>query len=201
MDQELLNLFGHARISDRQLDELIGLAKGLTADGLVNQSEAEFLQAWLAANVAVSGDKTLGLLYRRVAEMLSDGVLDADEQNDLLDTLSFFSSDRIEVGEIQKPSSLPYTRPAPALTFPDVRFCFTGTFEFGSRRDCEAAVADRGGVAGSLTAETHFLVVGSYATESWKHSSFGNKISKAVDMQLKGLPIAIVAENHWASYL
>lgn len=201
MEKELLNLFGRERVSGRQLDELIGLAKGITADGSVNQSEAEFLQAWLAANAATSGNRVLGLLYRRVAEMLSDGVLDADEQRDLFEALRSFGSDRIEVGEVQKPTTLPYTNPAPSLTFPERRYCFTGTFGFGTRKDCEAAISTRGGLAGSLTEATHFLIVGSYATESWKHSSFGNKISKAVDMQRKGIPIAIVAEDHWVSHM
>jgi hypothetical protein len=45
------------------------------------------------------------------------------------------------------------------------------------------------------------LVVGLYATESWKHSSFGTKIIKAVDMREAGAPIAIVSEAHWATHL
>jgi len=39
-------------------------------------------------------------------------------------------------------------------------------------------------------------------TDSWLHSSFGNKIVKAVAMRdEKSVPISIVSEQHWASYL
>jgi hypothetical protein len=44
MDSELLNRVGGERISARQIYELIGLARGIAADGMLNQSEVEFLQ-------------------------------------------------------------------------------------------------------------------------------------------------------------
>lgn len=201
MDSERLNAFGASRINDRQIDELIGLAKGIVADGEVHPREAEFLQSWLAANVAVSGNPLIGGLYRRIASMLSDGVLDREERQELFETLTAFGSEPIELGEPMKATSLPLTDPFPIVDFAGKRFTFTGTFNFGDRRDCEGAVASRGAEAGSLTAKTHFLVVGVYATESWKHSSFGNKILKACDMREKGIPIHIVSENHWASHL
>ena len=62
-------------------------------------------------------------------------------------------------------------------------------------------MAERGGSSGSLTKATDVLVIGMYATESWKHSSFGTKIIKAVDMREDGVPIAIVCEDHWAGHL
>ena len=46
MDSELLNRVGGERISARQIYELIGLARGIAADGMLNQSEVEFLQKW-----------------------------------------------------------------------------------------------------------------------------------------------------------
>ena len=36
--------------------------------------------------------------------------------------------------------------------------------------------------------------------ESWKHSSYGNKISEACDWREHGIPIAIVSV-HWKRYL
>ena len=81
-------------------------------------------------------------------------------------------------------------------------FCFTGTFNLGRRQDCERAVEERGGYAGSLTQDTDYLVIGAYVTDSWRHSSFGNKIVKAVEMRdEKSVPISIVSEQHWAAYL
>jgi len=44
MDIELFAKYNRKNIQDRQTDTLIGLSKGLLADGSVNQKEAEYLQ-------------------------------------------------------------------------------------------------------------------------------------------------------------
>ena len=75
------------------------------------------------------------------------------------------------------------------------------TFNYGQRKHCEAAVTDRGATAGGLTQKTNVLVIGMYATDSWKHSSFGTKIMSAVEYRKKGLPISIVSEEHWVAHL
>ncbi|MER8413933.1 hypothetical protein [Mesorhizobium sp. M1342] len=48
MNDKFHNRVGGDRISSRQIDELIGLARGLAADGTINKAEIEFLQKWLA---------------------------------------------------------------------------------------------------------------------------------------------------------
>lgn len=201
MDEKFCNRVSGDRISSRQIDELIGLARGLAADGTINTTEVEFLQKWLAANAEISNHPIIRTLYRRVNEILDDGVLDSDEHTELLDTLNGFSNRDFELGEVLKPTTLPLCDPAPTLTFAGRQYCFTDTFNFGQRKYCEQAVADRSGFTGSLTQKTDVLVIGAYATESWKHSSFGDKIVKATAWRDQGLPISIVAESHWVSFL
>jgi NAD-dependent DNA ligase len=201
MDDKFYNRVGGDRISSRQIDELVGLARGLAADGTINAAEVEFLQKWLAANAAISDQPVIRVLYQRMNEILSDGVLDADEHAELLDTLNSFSSPDFELGEILKSTTLPLCNPAPTLTFANRAYCFTGTFNYGQRKHCEQAITARGRSSGGLSQKTEFLVVGAYATESWKHSSFGNKILKASEWRDGGLPIAIVAESHWTKHL
>ena len=46
MNTALLNRLGADRISSRQIDELIGIARGIAADGPLNQTEVEFLHKW-----------------------------------------------------------------------------------------------------------------------------------------------------------
>lgn len=201
-DEAFLRTVGHERLSARQIDELIGLARGIACDGTINQSEAEFLQKWLAANVGISNQPVVATLYQRVNDVLADGILDSEEAADLLATLNAFSDRDFELGEVFKATTLPLCNPAPApLRFEGMSYCFTGTFNYGGRKDCERAVSDRGGECGNLRKSTNVLVVGLYATESWKHSSFGNKILKAAAMRSDGAQIAIVSEGHWTSYL
>mgnify|MGYP005665887197 FL=1 len=46
MDEDITNSqnqrFNSKRVSDRNIDELIGLARGILADGKVDQQEAEY---------------------------------------------------------------------------------------------------------------------------------------------------------------
>jgi len=201
MDDDFYNRVGGDRIESRQVDELIGIARGLVADGNINQAEVEFLQKWLAANVEISGQPLIKMLYRRVNEILADGVADDDEKLELFDTLGRFSNRDLEIGEPLKSTTLPLCLPVPALAFSGQRYTFTGTFNFGQRKHCEAAVTERGATAGGITQKTNVLVIGVYATESWRHSSFGNKIVQAVEWRDQGFPISIVSEEHWVSQL
>ena len=201
MDDEFYNKVGNDRIESRQIDELVGLARGIVADDVVNQAEIEFLQKWLVANINVSNHPVIRTLYFRIGEILDDGVADGIETAELLETLKQFSNRDFELGEIMKPASLPLCDPPPELTFQNVRYCFTGTFNFGQRKHCKEAILERGGLAGSLTQKTDILVIGEYATESWKHSVFGKKIEDACKFRDKGIPISIVSEQHWQRFL
>ena len=59
--------FHRARIERRAADALVGLAAGLTADGVITTSEAQFLQNWLRTNVAHLEDPVINLLYSRLS--------------------------------------------------------------------------------------------------------------------------------------
>jgi len=201
MDEEFHNRVGGDRITSRQIDELIGLARGLVADNQINQTEVEFLQKWLAANAAISQQPLIHRLYWRINQILSDGVVDDTEKAELLDTLNAFSNRDFELGETLKATTLPLCNPAPSLSFAGLRYCFTGTFSYGQRKHCEQAVAERGASAGGITQKTNVLVIGVYATDSWKHSSFGNKILQAAEWRTQGHPISIVSEEHWVRHL
>ncbi len=195
MDDNLKNRLGGDRLASRQVDELIGLARGLCADGVINDPEAEFLQSWLVANADASDQPILRDLLDRVSVMLRDGDFSTDERTELFELLEGLTGGRIELGETLKSSDLPICTPKPDLRFQGVKYCFTGTFAFGERKRCEAAIQELGAQTGSLTRQTQVLVIGAYATPSWKHSSMGNKIMKAVDMREQGLPIQSLMKN------
>ena len=84
--------YNRKAIDDRQIDTLIGLSKGLLADGKVDQSEAEFLLGWLIQNRAVSNNPIIINLLSKVSSMLEDGVLDSDESKELFEVLQRISA-------------------------------------------------------------------------------------------------------------
>lgn len=199
---DMHNVFGRERIDDRLIGEVLGIAHGILADGVINHAEVEYLAKWLAAREHVTANPVVRLLHERVRGVLSDGVLDADEAKDLMSTLVSFVGGDFESGELTRSTSLPLCAPPPTpMSFPSAPICFTGTFAYGTRKDCETAAAAFGAVPGNLTAATRYLIIGVYATESWSQSAFGRKIEKAVELRAKGRPINIVGETHWVEQM
>lgn len=193
--------YSRARLDDRQVTELIGLSRGLLADGQLNDAEIEYLYKWLSASQGATRNPIIGMFVDRIEQILEDDIIDDDERADLISALNELCGNEFEIGEALKATTLPICKPAPTVDFDGRRFTFTGTFTFGSRRECEAAVLNLGADAGALTQKTNFLVIGEYATDSWQQSSFGRKIEKAVDFRTRGLPISIITELHWRSAL
>ena len=190
------------RIEDRGISELIGIARGLVADGVVNELEADFLIRWLKENEHITC-WPFDVLNKRVRVMLADGMIDAEERQELLEVLRDLIGGEPAAGKaINFASSLPLTQPAPDIVFAGKTFCFTGTFAFGERKDCHAAVVRLGGKPqDKVTTRLDYLVIGSLGNEDWMHSTFGRKIQQALDFNAKGRGIAIVSEDAWAQAL
>jgi len=196
-------IFNRSRRINRGVDELIGLCKGMAADGVVNQTEAEALLKWLGANREISEQWPANVLYGRVCEMLVDGKLDAAEQAELLDTLNSVAG---PIGSGPAPenmsTSLPLDDPPPDIIFEGRVFCFTGKFVSATRAECQSLVKELGGsVAKTPTQKTNYLVIGDLASRDWVHGSYGRKIEHAVRLKEKGFPLSLVAEQHWAEYV
>lgn len=194
--------FNSARMDRRAADALSGLAAGISADNVVTLEEARFLQAWLQANLAHLDDPVVNILYQRLELMLRDNVLDADEASDLLSILQQFGG--IEMAKATPsqvfavPNDLPFNCPPPDLTWEGQLFVFTGTMAYGPRKECQRLVEEKGGViGGSVSKKTNFLVVGSIGNDQWRHSSYGLKIMKAVELRDAGAAIVVVGEDHW----
>ncbi len=191
--------YQNERMTSRQIDELVGLCKGSILDGAVSQCEAEYLRAWLEANRECAGTWPACALYPRIAEMLKDGILDSDEERELLDMLVKLAGGMPEQG-VNAATALPLDNPAPDMVFRERRFCVTGVFTFGPRKRVQTVIEAAGGeMLPGVRKDLNYLVIGSIGTDSWKHSSFGTKILKAVDYKAQGVPIAIVSEAHWAA--
>lgn len=196
---DIFTRFNRKSIDDRQIDTLIGLSKGVLADGKVDQIEAEFLQNWLAQSRQVTDNPIILNLLEKVDSMLSDGVLDQEESDELMGLLQKISGEKSELGELAKTSSLPVNKPMPDIVFEGNYFLFTGTCAFGTRKQCQEVVESLGGLnAKGVTKSLNFLILGTYVTDSWAHETFGRKIEKAIDYRDKGVPLAIVTEAHWA---
>jgi NAD-dependent DNA ligase len=197
--QPLNRLYNCKRLNDRTVDELIGLSKGITADGLVNQAEAEFILHWMKKNAAYCQDKIVNSLYARLQDMLIDKHLDHEEQQELLILLKSISGEQFPSETVEATTAFfPLSKPAPPVHFEDQTFCLTGKFAYGPRRICEEVIIERGGgVKSHVSQQVDFLVIGSLCSSDWIHTSYGRKIEAAMEQFTS---IAIIHEDHWAKY-
>ncbi|WP_025039773.1 BRCT domain-containing protein [Nitrosospira briensis] len=199
-DPRLLKIHAN-RLINRDIDQLTGICEFALQDGHVDQSEAEAILGWLNNHKACLDTWPANVLYDRLRRILADGALDSDEQADLLTLIMRVASPRAIDGSVI-PSSLPIDDPVPDIIFEGRNFCLTGVFDFGSRAECQEAVVRHGGIPiKGVTKKLHYLVIGNVGSEVWKHTSFGLKIAKAVSYRESGVPLAIIAENHWTDHI
>lgn len=193
-----------ARREDRDGDELIGICRGLIADGNVNQLEAKFLLDWIDRHKEFREKQPFSTIYKRVNDALRSGVFDADEERDLLAAVHGLVGGENEssTGSLSLASQLPLDVPPPDIVFPDHNFIVTGVFAFGDRRAVVGAIEHSGGtVKSTMSKIVNYLVIGSVGSRDWIHSSFGRKIEAAMKLKETGVSIAIVSEARWRTFL
>lgn len=193
------------RRKDRSIDELIGLSRGILANGDIDQSEAEYLLKWLDANREFGDHFPFNVLYPRIYDMLSDGVFDSDEEGELMQMLLALQGGTLEGNESQAVSNatiLPVCDPVPSVEFEGKKFVVTGNFATGNRKEVTQLIEALGGIVKKdVIKAIDYLVIGEVGSRDWMHSSFGRKIEKAVNYRETGLPISIITEEHWYSHL
>lgn len=199
-DQPIDKRINAQRVAERTIDEMLGICKGILADGVVVPAEAKYLRAWLNKNREIAEFWPANVLEDRLRHIFSDGRVDADEIEDLRELLAAVTGEKA-VGDrgARKATQLPLNDPLPIVQFGKRQFCFTGKFVYGARVSCEQAVADRGGTCqGNPTLKTDYLVIGTLGSRDWIHTSYGRKIEFAVTARDdKSAPIAIIDEAHW----
>lgn len=191
--------FNRARRAERDLSELLGLAKGLLADGEISKEEAHHLNEWVAMHPDACEQWPVNRLADRLTRAFGDGYIDDEERRDLEELLRAIvgGTAGLIVGE-DAATELPIDQPPPQLTWNGSVYVFTGKFAYGTRANCEGETVRKGAACDrAVTKRTNYLVIGTFGSRDWVHTSFGRKIQKAVDYRAAGVPLRIVAEEYW----
>jgi NAD-dependent DNA ligase len=197
-----LGLNRHRRL-ERDISELLGLAKGILADGQVSDAETVLLEQWMRAHAEPVARWPCDQVAARLRIVLADGIIEHEERSDLAELLAqLVGGDAGIIDGDNATTALPLDRPPPALVYPDQCFVLTGKFAHGTRRACERLVQERGGTCKSgVTMHTNYLVIGTFGSRDWVHTSHGRKIETALQYRAKGSSVAIIAEQHWSASL
>lgn len=185
-------------LDDYQISALLGLCRGLVADGKIDQSEADALHTWLIAHEATVENPVILEFRKKLKPLMKRKIANGKSSEQLLKLLSGLVGGKTEVGECLGATALWLDDPPPEIVFKGRKFCLTGKFSYGRRGRCEDEVRSRGGICQSSPGKTtNYLVIGSYAEGAWIQSAYGRKIEKALALRADGLPIRITSERHW----
>lgn len=201
--QPVITGYNIAQRRNREVAELLGLAKGILADGTVNDEEVRFLRDWAARHPEALVQWPASLIFSRLEQTIADGHIDDEERLELQSLLAALvgGTESIVLG-YDAPATLPLDTPPPLISWENESYVFTGRFAYGTRRHCAQEVLSRGGsVEDAVTQQTSFLVIGTFSSRDWVSSSYGRKIQKAVRLRADGFALRIVGEDHWARAL
>lgn len=197
-------LFNRAGRTERDLSEMLGLAKGMLADGVVNAEEARYLRDWGTNHPDALERWPVNRIFARLHQSFADGHINDTERLELQGLLAALVGGHASILlGYEGATTLPLDDPPPLVCWgPDDVYVFTGRFAYGTRSHCQHEATERGSrCEPNVTRRTSFLVVGTFGSDDWKHSSFGGKIQKAVKLRDSGVELRIIGEDHWAQAL
>lgn len=181
---------------------MVGLVRGVLADGKVSQEEAEHLSRWTQDNPEVSTRYPANLLARRLERIFMDGRVDGREKKRLAAMLSQLVDAAGSNGGFLLATDLPITQPPPEVVFEGQTFVFGGEMVYGPVHACEREVLELGGECERVVnRRTDYVVIGTLAAGDWSQSSFGALIEEVVQYRSRGVPIAVVTEEQWTAAL
>ena len=195
--------FNEHRRLERDISEMLGLAKGILGDGKVEDAEIQMIRAWMRSHPDVQFTWPGDILAKRLERVFADKVISPEERDDLQQLLSELIGGKASIiGSENLATTLPLDKPAPKIIFSSRTFVLTGKFAFGPRSQCEKFTQAAGGLCDrTISRRTNYLVIGTFGSRDWVHTSHGRKIEKAVDYKKYGQDLFIVGEDHWANSL
>lgn len=206
-DGQPIRMFRAARDNNetKAIDQLSGICAGILADGVVNEQEAIFFAEWVRQHAPLEPVWPFTDILSRIERIFTDGRCTEDEREELKDIMEALCG-RSPASSTQESYSttLPFTSPPPSpVEFSNRVFNITGKFAFGARKKVIDAITGKNGIAvdSTPTPDSHYLVLGIFASRDWIHTNYGRKIERAVALRDSGSGIAIISEEHWKKYL
>ena len=188
---------------ERGLAEMVGLVRGVIADGVVSSEEASRLAEWTRENPEVATCWPANVLARRLERIFLDGRLDRREKKHLEALLTELAANPAGFPSgFRLATDLPLTHPEPEVVFDGQAFLFAGEMAYGPLHACEREVLELGGTCErTVNRRTDYIVIGSIGAADWSQRAFGDVLDEVVQYGARGVPIAVISEEHWTAAL
>ncbi len=189
----------------KAIDQLTGICAGILADGIVSPREVEFFASWVKKFAPLEPIWPFTDILKRVETIFADGCVSAEECEELRGVMEALCGYTKQADPSETYSTnLPLNNPLPnPVVFKERVFNITGKFAFGTRKKVLEIIESAGGKAldSSPTRDSHYLIIGLFASRDWAHTSHGRKIERAVELRDSNSGIAIISEEHWKKFV
>jgi NAD-dependent DNA ligase len=189
----------------KAIDQLTGICTGILADGVVSPKEVEFFASWVQKFAPLEPIWPFTDILKRVETIFADGRASEEECEELREVMEALCGYTNQADPAETYSTnLPLNNPLPApVVFKERVFNITGKFAFGTRKKVVEVIEGAGGKAldSSPTRDSHYLIIGLFASRDWAHTSHGRKIERAVELRDSNSGIAIISEEHWKKFV
>lgn len=180
---------------DFKLAEMVGLLKGVIADGRVCENEARFLLNWFGENPAVAESWPANRLAARLADIRADGQAGEAEQAELRELIAEIVA-AIDEGRPSDHGGPPLDDDTASVVFVGRSFAFAGRLATAPKAVCEDMVREMGGeIKSEPFSRLDYLVVGFLGAGPWQDSGHGARIRRALELKAQGTQI--ISEEHW----
>lgn len=189
----------------KAIDQLTGICTGILADGIVSPKEVEFFASWVQRFAPLEPIWPFTDILKRVETIFADRRASEEECEELRGVMEALCGYTIHADPTEAYSTtLPLSNPLPdPVIFKERIFNITGKFAFGTRKKVVEVIEGAGGKAldSSPTRDSHYLIIGLFASRDWAHTSHGRKIERAVELRDSNSGIAIISEEHWKKFV
>lgn len=185
------------------INEFLGLISGIVSDNIINAQELKYILGWISTHEDVINHPITKDVSIKVVEFTKIKSPSPEEKSALL---TFFKKTTgTNFGETGAATTEPldhFVDHIESMTHTNARICFTGVFKKGSRKEVEAIATNLGATTRKDPSKSiDYVIIGSQVSQDWKHTSFGRKIQKAVELRDGGHPLFILTEKHWLSFV
>lgn len=185
------------------LNEFLGLISGIVSDDQINADEFAYLIEWLNKHADLIDEATVKSV---VAKMVEFSALDQVTPSDEEALVSFLKQTVgirfLETGAADVHPMDHIADSIESMNHERAAICFTGVFNTGTRKEVEAIAIKLGATPRQDPSKSiHYVVIGSQVSPDWKHTSFGRKIQKAIELRESGHPLIILTEKEWVRFI
>lgn len=179
--------------NQNRLDEFIGLAKGILADGVLVDSEIKCLMDWINLNPEYKNKFPVSILSDELKKIDRRNITEKDKNLvfEILQEITY-------IGESMRnePAPLPLDATQPDVKTENHSFLLTGIFRYGPRVTIEKIITSKSGtICDKVTQNLDYLVVGEMISRDWARSSYGKIIEAAAEQRNKTGTPKIISEE------